>query len=260
MQRFLSALLVLPALLPGQPFSPAELAPWGVPLGREDDGRLLTKSAYACFHSSQLKGSIWVVYRAEGEDSSGERYRGGFFADPELEPGDRAELADYNGLYTRGLSGFDRGHQAPDATIRKFGPEAQRETYSLANITPQHSQVNQGIWQDIEAAVRRWSSPAAPIWIVTGPVFLADQETTWVGHNRVAVPHAYYQVVARGSKPEVLSFLVPNAEEALWRTSLTPFLVSVDSVEHLTGLDLLPDLLNTEARRLEAHRPRTLWR
>ena len=174
----------------------------------------------------RLKVSTWVVYRAEGEDSSGERYQGSFFADPELKPGERAELSDYKGLYARDLTGFDRGHRAPDATIRELGPQAQRETYSLANITPQHSQVNEGIWQDIEAAVRRWSSPTAPAWIASGPVFLADQETTWVGRNRVAVPHAYYLVVARGAKPDVLPFLVPNVEDAPWRTSLKPFLVS----------------------------------
>jgi endonuclease G len=260
MRRYSCAWFVLPGLLFGQPFSLAELAPWGAPQGRRDDGKLLTKSAYACFHSQYLKVSRWVVYRAEGEDSSGKRYGGGFFADPELAPEERAELSDYKGIYARDLSGYDRGHQAPDATIRKFGPEAQRETYSLANVTPQHSQVNQGIWQDIEAAVRHWSSPASPVWVATGPVFLADQETTWVGQNPVAVPHAYYLVAARGAKPELLSFLVPNAEEAPWRTSLVPFLVSVDSVESLTGLDLLPDIPDDEARRLESRRSKTLWR
>jgi endonuclease G len=231
-----------------------------MPQGRDDGSRLLTKSAYACMHNSRLKVSTWVVYRAEGEDSSGERYQGSFFADPDLKPGERAELADYRGLFARNLSGYDRGHQAPDATIRKFGPEAQRETYSLANITPQHSQVNEGIWQDIEAAVRRWSGPSSPVWVATGPVFLADQETTWVGRSRVAVPHAYFLVVARGVKPELLSFLIPNDEEAPWRTSLAPFLVSVDSVERLTGLDLLPDLSDAEARRLESRRAKSLWR
>jgi endonuclease G len=207
-----------------------------------------------------LKISRWVAYRAEGNDSTSERYAGQFFPDPGLKPGRRAELADYQGLYRQDLSGFDRGHQAPDAAIRKFGPEAQRETYSLANITPQHSQINEGVWENIEDAIRSWSSPERPVWVVTGPVFFADQETTWVGPDSVAVPDAYFAVLARGPRPRVLSFLVPNLTEGFWHMSLKPFLVSEDSVEELTGLDFLPDLPDSLRRVLESYKPKTLWR
>jgi endonuclease G len=242
------------------PAARPDLAPWGEPVGQEESCDLLTKLAYECFHSPHLKVSRWVAYRAEGEDSTAERYAGQFFPDPDLKPGSRAELADYKELYRKDLLGFDRGHQAPDGAIRKFGPEAQRETYSLANITPQHSQLNEGLWSDIEAAIRSWSSPERPVWVVTGPVFFADRETTWVGRDHVAVPDAYFAVLARGAKPYVLSFLVPNLAEASWHTSLKPFLASVDSVEKLTGLDFLPDLPDSLQRRLESHQPKALWR
>jgi endonuclease G len=260
MRKLTCASLVLLALLLGQPFSRAGLAPWGEPAGQDSSGVLLLKTAYECFHSPRLKLSCWVAYRAEGEDSFSTRYSGQFFPDPDLKPGSRAEPADYTVGYLMDLVGFDGGHQARDATIRKFGPEAQRETYSLANITPQHSQLNEGLWQDIEAAIRAWSSPERPVWVVTGPVFFADLETTWVGPDRVAVPDAYYAVIARGRRPYVLSFLVPNLAEGPWHTSLKPFLASVDSVEKLTGLDFLPDLPDSLQRRLESHRPKALWR
>jgi hypothetical protein len=64
MRKLPCALIALLALLPGQPLSLADFAPWGAPLGHEDGGRLLTKSAYACMHDSRLKVSTWVVYRA----------------------------------------------------------------------------------------------------------------------------------------------------------------------------------------------------
>ena len=237
-----------------------DLAPWGEPVGQEESCSLLTKAAYECFHSSHLKVSRWVAYRADGEDSTSARYSGQFFPDPGLKPGSRAEPADYKGLYRKDLLGFDRGHQAPDATIRKFGPEAQRETYSLANITPQHSQFNEGLWSDIEAAIRAWSSPERPVWVVTGPVFFADQETTWVGPDHLAVPDAYFTVLARDRRPHILSFLAPNIADGPWHTSLKPFLVPADSIEKLTGLDFFPELADTLQQRLESRRPKVLWR
>lgn len=241
--------------------SPIEdsLLPWGMPKGHEAQGRQLRKSCFAALHDSRLKISRWVAYRAEGDTAGVPRYPGQFYAEPEIPAGHRAELSDYQGLWSPDMTGFDKGHQAPDATIKKYGREAQRETYSLANITPQHSQINQGVWSDIEAAVRKWSSQASPVWVVTGPVFFADQETTWVGANRVAVPHGYYAVLSKGAGPDVISFLVPNTAEAPWYSSLTRFLVSVDSVEKLSGLDLLPALPDSLEQRLEANQPKALW-
>jgi endonuclease G len=252
-----------PARSTVSPASPADssgLIRYGRPVGHEADGRLLTKSHHACFHDPHLKVSRWVAYRAEGDDtSSRERHAGKFFPEPQLPAGQRAEEYDYRGLWKPDRTGYDRGHQAPDAAIKRFGPEAQRETYSLANTTPQHSQINQGIWQDVEAAIRSWSAPNRPVWVVTGPIFFPKHETTYVGPNRVAVPDAYYAVLNRGLPPQVLSFLVANTAQAPWYASLNGFLVSVDSVEKLTGLDFLSELPDSAENRLEALTPRTAW-
>ncbi|MEO0108829.1 MAG: DNA/RNA non-specific endonuclease [candidate division WOR-3 bacterium] len=231
----------------------------GRPLGHEQEGVLLTKTHYQCLHDSRLKVSRWVAYRAQGDDTSGlGRYPGDFYAEPSLEFGQRAEVTDYKGIWKSDQTGYDRGHQAPDATLKVFGREAQRETYSLANVTPQHSQINQGVWSDIEAQIRRWSSVNRPVWVVTGPAWFAGMETTWVGSQRVAVPHAYYAVLDRGPELEVLAFLVENRTEAPWYGSLAGFVVSVDSVERLTGLDFLPGLPDSIENHLEARAAR-LW-
>jgi endonuclease G, mitochondrial len=260
--------------IPGtQPADLTGLTPFGAPNGHKADGRLLKKSHYECFHDPHLKISRWVAYEAAGVPPTGAaRYSGSFYPDPDLTLGRRAEPADYKGAWKADKSGYDRGHQAPDATIKEFGPEAQRETYSLANITPQHSQVNQGVWSDLESQIRYWSSPASPVWVVTGPVFSAEQETTWIGPDRIAVPQAYYAVIAREppvpaiqnprakiQNPQVLAFLIANTPDAPWYTSLSRFLVSIDSVEKLTALDFLPALPDSTERRLEATPARAVW-
>jgi endonuclease G len=253
------AVVRAPASMPATPT--AGLTRFGLPKGHESEGKLLAKTACECFHDPRLKISRWVAYRAEGDAPLGtQRYKGDFFPEPGLAPGQRAELLDYEGIWKSDQSGYDRGHLAPDGTIKKFGPEAQRETYSLANITPQHSAINQRVWSDLEAAIRSWSSTESPVWVVTGPAFFAGQETTWVGRDRVAVPHAYYAVINRSSAPEVRAYLVANTAEAPWSSSLNRYLVSVDSVEKLTGLDFLPELPDSLENRLERERPHAAWR
>lgn len=243
----------------GTPIARQGLTPYGAPRGHELEGTLLARSAYECRHDRRLKVSRWVAYRAEGDDTTGAgRYSGGFYADPDLVVGQRAEPADYQGAWKKDKTGFDRGHQAPDATLKRFGRDAQRESYSLANITPQYSRVNQGVWQDLEAEIRRWSSSSRPVWVCTGPVFFARRDTLRIGRSRVAVPHAYYAVLSREPGPEVLAFLVMN-EPDLWNVALDRFVVSVDSVEKLSRLDFLWELPDSVENVREKAAARKLW-
>lgn len=61
----------------------------------------------------------------------------------------------------------------------------------------------------------------------------------------IAVPNAFYKIIIRkpaegGSKPRVLAFLFPHQRKR--RGALEDFLVSVDLVEALTGLDFFGGL------------------
>ena len=57
-------------------------------------------------------------------------------------------------------SGFDRGHMAPARDIGAiFGPDAQRESFLMSNISPQRPTLNRKIWRNIESWC--WSSFSA---------------------------------------------------------------------------------------------------
>jgi endonuclease G len=94
---------------------------------------------------------------------------------------------------------------------------------------------------------------------VTGPVFDAGRDTQWLGRRRIAVPHAYFCAVRRTGTPELLALLVPNARNGYSWPDAPGFLVSIDSVEKLTGLDLFPMLKPDETQRLESAPARQLW-
>ena len=250
-------MLALGLLLAASPISPAALHPWGKPVTSGSDTMTLSNLAYDCCYSPRLRVSRWVAYLyTPGATSSPRRFRGSFRADPRLTALAGPTPADYS---SAGRMGLDRGHQAPDATIKRFGPDAQQETYYLSNITPQYSRVNRNIWRELESAIREWVGKDETAWVVTGPVFLAGRDTQWLGNRRVAVPHGYFCTVRRTGAPELLTLLVPNRPQASEWADAPGYLVSVDSVEKLTGLNLFPDLNPAEAQKLELKPLAHLW-
>lgn len=157
--------------------------------------------------------------------------------------------------------GFDKGHLAPDATIKAFGRRAQRETYSLANITPQYSLTNQGIWRELEERIRSWATVAEPVCVETGPILENGRSVEHLdGPNQLIVPHAYYAIVTRGSEPSVISFIVPNEARRRSIADVLQYAASVDEIEGAVGVDFLANLEDGVERRVEAVLPEKLWK
>ena len=142
-------------------FSPEQLAqiddncPLGVP--QKDPGfafpptAFVIRDGYVLEHSSVDKIALWVcehVTLAEITSKPGVKRRDKFAPDPQLDPQERAELADYR------RSGFDRGHQAP-AGDQSSSQQLKDETFFLSNMAPQiGSGFNRNVW-----AI--WSPPSA---------------------------------------------------------------------------------------------------
>lgn len=233
--------------------------PHGTPKGAFA-GTLLKKAKYDCFHDPELKYCRWVGYCYEPTDATLPRYSGDFFPEPTLAKGERAERDDYVGAYKKNLTGFDRGHMAPDGALKAFGRSAQRETYSLANITPQYSRTNQGIWRELEDRIRQWATASEPICVETGPVFFDDRPVKHLtGPNHLAIPHAHYAIVSQGSEPDVISFIVPNEPERRSISEVMEFAESVDAIENVVKPDFLADLPDDMENQIESAVPERLW-
>jgi endonuclease G len=93
-----------------------------------------------------------------------------FRADPDLPPGERAELQDYRG------SGYDRGHMAPAASM-KWDARAMSESFLLSNMAPQVGPgFNRGIWATLEDKVRQWTQERGELYVVAGPIILPNKK------------------------------------------------------------------------------------
>lgn len=172
-----------------------------------------------------------------------------FRVDPRTESRVRTEL------YTR--SGFDRGHLAPNYALAVcHGPSAQRASFLLSNVVPKLHALNSGLWRDLEVRIAdRYTRRYGDVWVANGPVFLPGVPARRIGNFDVTirVPDAFWLVVAERTPAGALrvqALLIPHAE--IWRArDLRPYLVSVDEIERLTGLDLFPGLPEPAQSRLE---------
>lgn len=231
------------------------------------EGRLIKRLAYEEYYCPQYEISLWVAYAYRPTGYTTKRSNR-FTEDPEFdeEPELFPSMASYRGVYRRDtqkrLVGFDKGHQAPDSSIKVYGREAQDETYYLSNMTPQYSVTNQGIWREWEAKIRAWAGEQSPVWVFTGPVFYADKPVrTSKRGSKVAVPHAYFCVLARGNleQPEVLAFLVKNTVQSMkWRNDGRSQVVKVSEIERLTGFDFLSKIAQPVQGQLES-KIASLW-
>jgi len=105
--------------------------------------------------------------------------------------------------------------------------------------------------------IKRWANKYKKIYVVTGPVLEPGLPT--IGRlNKVAVPRQFYKVVLYVNPPYVkgIAFLMNNEPS---NAPLTAFVVSIDQVERLTGVDFFPRLPDTIEKRVEAKSTAGEW-
>lgn len=197
-------------------------------------------TGFALVYNEEHEQAEWVAYHLTAEEVAGEFERkNNFRADPQVEFG-TASLDDYS------RSGYDRGHLAPAGDL-KWSEESMSDSFYMSNMSPQAPGFNRIIWKNLEALVRDWGEIHNEIYIVTGPV-LTDGPYNTIGENEVSIPRYYYKVVLDyyGSDVRMIGFILPNKKS---NVPLYAYVVSVDFVEAITGIDffyLLPDDVEEE--------------
>lgn len=146
-------------------------------------------------------------------------------------------------------TGFDRGHLAPAADMA-FSVKTMNESFSMANMSPQHPSFNRGIWMHLEAQVRQFAIDEEEIYVVTGPIFPKEGKPSIGKSSSVTVPEAYYKVVYDLTPPQkMIAFILPNEGS---RKTIKDFTVSVDDVEKITGIDFFYKLEDNIENPLES--------
>lgn len=204
---------------------------------------IIEYTSYVLAYSEDHEQALWVAYELDRYKASANLYNrtDNFREDPSVTTGS-ATLADYRG------SGFDRGHLAPAGDF-KFSENAMSETFFMTNMSPQKPGFNRGAWNKLEALVRNWAIEEEHLYIVTGGV-LQDSLIT-IGDNKVSVPQYFYKIALDYTLPSIkaIAFLMNNESSSL---PLHNFVVTIDSLESLTGIDFFPNIEDHLEEQLES--------
>ncbi len=198
---------------------------------------------------SDLRGNpLWVTYKLKPVPKNARRLKRPSRFTKDSRSFNTVTHDDYK------RSGYDRGHMAPNYAISSlYGKQAQLETFAMTNITPQRPNLNRKLWQRLEEVeIKHFTRLASEIWVTTGPVFKGKTKTLKTASN-VDLPDAFYKVYAmQTGKDEIrmLAFLMPQKVKG--NESLSKFVVSVDEIEKLTGLDFFHELNDKLEDKLEA--------
>ena len=205
---------------------------------------------YTLRYSEEHEQANWVAYQIYADSLKLEKFKrkDNFRTDPRVKTGS-ATLADYKG------SGFDRGHLAPAADF-SYSEFALSQSFFMSNMSPQNPSFNRGIWKKLEDKVRGWTMDFGHLYVVTGPVLNKSFETT--GDNMVSIPELYYKIILDIDKPDLkaIAFLMNNEKSG---EELTTFVVTIDEIEVLTGLDFFPSISDELEAILESSTSTTDW-
>ena len=213
-----------------------------VTLSRRDE-QILKRTGYTVSYNAYYKTPNWVGWELTRKETKGKNVRiNRFSPDPDL-PEPRVEHADYT------HSGYDRGHMAPAADM-KWSQKAMAESFYMSNVCPQNQKLNRDDWNDLEETCRQWAKKFGAVYITCGPIYDSKRPKR-IGKHQVAVPDRFFKVILinRQTNPVAMGFVFPNKAH---HQKLERYMVNVDSVEKITGMDFFSKLPDKVEDKIES--------
>ena len=214
----------------------------------KSQGQVINHNYYTVSYNENHEQANWVHYKLNSYMLTGTTKRtDNFRIDPNV-TSESGSTYDYKG------SGYDRGHLAPAGDM-KISFTSMSESFFMSNISPQNRSFNRGGWKKLESLVRAWAKKNE-IFITTAGV-LNDNDLKKIGFkNSVSVPREFYKLIYMPSEKKMIAFLMPNQKI---NGQLKDYVVSVDTVEELTGIDFYSELDDMLEEKLEAEVNPNKW-
>lgn len=164
--------------------------PFGSPTGTPETNDFICREAYALSSNDKTKFADWVAYRITKEQLECETPdQRNWQSDPAIKPEETLEPSDYKGT---GKAGYDRGHQAPLASLKCLN---WQEANYLSNITPQKAELNRGPWKTLEDYERELARKRGEIFVITGPVYEKRIKKLPGADESHIVPSGYWKIL-----------------------------------------------------------------
>lgn len=249
-------------------------------MGLPSTQNVAVRNGYVRGFLPEARIPLWVGYRVipeyrdtpdrEGRFSSFRRDRD--VANPVVD-------SDYTGLFA--TRGFARGHLAPFGVMGgdrdgdgelapndDFDNDTVFQANFMTNIAPQHHEAfngSGGLWFELERKIQdEWVTELGREVFVFAGCVVGPGEHEMVGpDNDILVPPMFFKIVILAPEqdgpleeneviddmPRVLAFLFPH--QRIPHGDLEDYLVTVDVIEALTGLDFFNELADSVQAVLE---------
>ena len=212
-------------------------------MSAKKQGQVIHRTGYTLAYDAKTRTPQWVAWELTKKETQGTVERSNDFQpDPDVK-GAKVVTKDYS------HSGYDRGHMAPAADM-KWSKKAMKESFYMSNICPQDHNLNTSDWSELENKSRQWARRFGKVYIVCGPIY-NGKRNEYIGDHRVKVPDAFFKVVLINEKKKQCAMGFYFENEAGER-KLQEYLVPVDRLEQLTGMDFFSALPDNLEDRLEA--------
>ena len=212
-------------------------------MSAKKQGQVIHRTGYTLAYDTKTRTPQWVAWELTKKETQGTEERSNDFQpDPDVK-GAKVVTKDYS------HSGYDRGHMAPAADM-KWSKKAMMESFYMSNICPQDHNLNTSDWSELENKSRQWARRFGKVYIVCGPIY-NGKRNEYIGDHRVKVPDAFFKVVLINEKKKQCAMGFYFENEAGER-KLQEYLVPVDRLEQLTGMDFFSALPDNLEDRLEA--------
>lgn len=196
---------------------------------------------YSMLYNTDLKMAYWVAYPLCNYYTRKNVSRTddwGF--DPLFPESEQPNLS-------KGISGYDRGHQIPSAD-RLVSREANVQTFYYTNMTPQIGRLNQQVWANLEDRVRAWSSNIDTLYVVTGAMPSAVGSTSvkytqdYTG-TKMCVPAYYFKALCRIDRETGIAYTIAfKFDNQAYTGSYMNAALSVAELEKMTGFTFFPGI------------------
>ena len=161
-------------------------------------------------------------------------------------------------------SGYDHGHICPSAD-RQYSTQANKQTFYLTNMQPQYPKFNQKLWAEMESRMRKWidNSPATDtMYVCKGGTI--DDELNIIERvkGQLIVPKYFYMAILYKNSEgyKALAFWALNENVDRSKDDLKKYVISIDKLEELTGIDFFCNLPDDVENKVEAATYTQSWK
>ena len=157
-------------------------------------------------------------------------------------------------------SGYDHGHICPSYD-RTNSREANFQTFYLSNMQPQRNKFNSGIWLNMENFVTNYfktNNNNKPISVDTlyvckgGTIDYPDQILTKTTKGLIVPKFFFMAILCKNTQGyKAFAFWVEHRNEDRSSDNLIDYVISIDELERLTGIDFFCNLPDDEEEQAE---------